>query len=77
MSDKLQQLSNCGHSWAEERARQALEIVQFRDAGQLTPAEAQELLQDLVATDKLEAVADNIAIKTALVEAVYVAAQFS
>ena len=73
---QLQELFGCGHGWAEERAQMALDIVEQRNSGALSPAEAAELLEDLVATDKLEAVADNIQIKAALVSAISIAAKF-
>jgi hypothetical protein len=74
---KLNELVGCGHGWAEERAQMAMDIVAQRDSGAITPSEAKELLEDLVATDKLEAVADNIQIKAALVSAISIAAKFA
>jgi hypothetical protein len=74
---QLQEMIGCGHGWAEERAQMALDIVEQRNSGALTPAEAAELLEDLIATDKLDAVADNIAIKSALVSAISIAAKFA
>lgn len=74
---KLNELIGCGHGWAEERAMMAMDIVEQRNNGAITPSEARELLEDLVATDKLEAVADNIQIKAALVSAISIAAKFA
>jgi len=74
---KLNELVGCGHGWAEERAMMAMDIVEQRNNGAITPSEAKELLEDLVATDKLEAVADNIQIKAALVSAISIAAKFA
>jgi hypothetical protein len=54
----------------------ALDIVEQRNSGAITPSEAAELLEDLIATDKLEAVADNIQIKAALVSAINIASKF-
>lgn len=73
---QLQELLGCGHSWAEERAQMALDIVAQRNSGALSPAEAAELLEDLIATDKLEEVADNIQVKAALISAISVASKF-
>ena len=74
---KLNELIGCGHGWAEERAIMAMDIVEQRNNGAITPSEAKELLEDLVATDKLEAVADNIQIKAALISAISIAAKFA
>ena len=54
----------------------ALDIVAQRNSGALSPAEAAELLEDLIATDKLEEVADNIQVKAALISAISVASKF-
>ena len=74
---KLNELIGCGHGWAEERAQMAMDIVEQRNSGAITPSEAAELLEDLIATDKLEAVADNIQIKAALVSAISIASKFA
>ena len=74
---QLQELVGCGHGWAAERAQMALDIVEQRNSGAITPSEAAELLEDLIATDKLEAVADNIQIKAALVSAISIASKFA
>ena len=55
----------------------ALDIVEQRNSVALSPAEAAELLEDLIASDKLEAVADNIQVKAALVSAISIAAKFA
>jgi len=74
---QLQEMIGCGHGWAEERAQMALDIIQQRNSGELSPAEAAELLEDLVATDKLEAVSDNIQLKAALISAISIAAKLA
>lgn len=74
---KLTELAGCGHGWAEERAQIAMDIIQQRNSGAMSPSEARELLEDLIATDKLEAVADNIQVKSALVSAISLAAKFA
>jgi hypothetical protein len=74
---QLQEMIGCGHGWAEERAQMALDIIQQRNSGELSPAEAAELLEDLVAADKLEAVADNIQVKAALISAISIAAKLA
>ena len=59
MSHVLQDLVN-GGSWAAERAQYALQVYEAVGAGQLSPSEAKEILQDLINTEKLdEAAADQ------------------
>jgi polyhydroxyalkanoate synthesis regulator phasin len=53
MSHVLQDIVN-GGSWAAERAQYALQVHEAVGAGQLSPSEAKEILQDLISTDKLE-----------------------
>jgi len=56
----LSELMNSGNTWAAERAQYALQVHEAVGAGQLSPSEAKEILQDLISTDKLEeAVADQ------------------
>lgn len=72
---KLSELVGCGHGWAEERAQLAQDIIAQRNSGDITPAEARELLEDLIATDKLNEVADDMAIKAALISAINIASK--
>ena len=68
--DELKALVGCGKSWAEERAQMALQFSDQYKAGELTQDEYQELMQDLIRTDKLDSEADDMAVKNALVAAV-------
>ena len=68
--DELKSLVGCGKSWAEERAHMALQFADQYKAGELNQDEYQELMQDLIRTDKLDAEADDMAVKNALVAAV-------
>jgi polyhydroxyalkanoate synthesis regulator phasin len=68
--DELKSLVGCGKSWAEERAQMALQFADQHKAGELNQDEYQELMQDLIRTDKLDAEADDMAVKNALVGAV-------
>ena len=68
--DELKGLIGCGKSWAEERAQLALQFADQHKAGELNQDEDQELMQDLIRTDKLDAEADDMAVKNALVAAV-------
>lgn len=63
MSQVLTELLTSGHPWAAERAQYALQVHEAVGAGQLSPSEAKEILQDLISTQKLEeAAADQQAI---------------
>ena len=68
--DELKGLRGCGKSWAEERAQMALQFADQYKAGELNQDEYQELMQDLIRTDRLDAEADDMAVKNALVAAV-------
>jgi polyhydroxyalkanoate synthesis regulator phasin len=60
MSQVLSELMSSGHPWAAERAQYALQVHEAVGAGQLSPSEAKEILQDLISTEKLqEAAADQ------------------
>ena len=63
----LAELMNSSNTWAAERAQYALEVHQAVGAGQLSPSEAKEILQDLISTDKLEEAAADQQARAALV----------
>jgi polyhydroxyalkanoate synthesis regulator phasin len=70
MSDYIEQLkeiATCGHGWAEERANMALQLTEDRNAGNISADEYRELMEDLVRTDKLDAEATDVEVKSALV----------
>ena len=63
MSNVLTEVMNSGQPWAAERAQYDMQVHEAVGAGQLSPSEAKEILQDLISTDKLqEAAADQQAI---------------
>jgi hypothetical protein len=68
---ELLHCANSGKGWAAERAQVALQIAEALQHNQINPSEAKELLEDLVRTDKLDAEADDIALKTMLVTGIY------
>ena len=68
---ELLHCANSGKGWAAERAQVALQIAEALQQGQINPSEAKELLEDLVRTDKLDAEADDIALKTMLVTGIF------
>jgi polyhydroxyalkanoate synthesis regulator phasin len=63
----LAELINSGNTWAAERAQYALQVHEAVGAGQLSPSEAKEILQDLISTDKLEEAAADQQARAALV----------
>ena len=67
MSDTLVNLMNSGNQWAAERAQYALQIQNALQEGQMSPSEAQELLQDLLNTQVLAEEAADAQFKAALV----------
>ena len=54
MSQVLTEVMNSGQPWAAERAQYAMQVHEAVGAGQLSPSEAKEILQDLISTDKLQ-----------------------
>jgi len=68
---ELDQLLHSDKDWVRVRAETALQIVNQRQTGQITADEARELLEDLVRTDQLESEADDMAMKTMLVNVIY------
>jgi len=68
--DALNSLLTTGYPWAVNRAQAALHIQNAVQSGQMSKSEALELLQDIIATDKLDKEANNFTIKTELVNAV-------
>jgi len=63
----LAELMNSSNTWAAERAQYALQVHEAVGAGQLSPSEAKEILQDLISTDKLEEAAADQQARAALV----------
>lgn len=68
--DALNSLLTCGYPWAQDRAQQALAISSAASGGQISKSEATELLQDLIATDKLDKEANDFTVRTNLVNAI-------
>jgi len=63
----LSELLTSGNQWAAERAQYALQVHEAVGAGQLSPSEAKEILQDLINTEKLEEAAADQQARAALV----------
>ena len=75
MLEDLRNIAGCGRPWAAERAQMALMIAEQYQGGGLDQSEYQELMLDLVRSDRLDSEADDMELKTALVTAVYLVAQ--
>jgi polyhydroxyalkanoate synthesis regulator phasin len=75
MTQQLQEIANqTQEPWAAQRAGYALQICEAVNKGEMTADEAQELMRDLVRMDRLDSESSNMALKTALVTAVFLAA---
>lgn len=77
MLEELKKLTDCGRPWAEKRAKMAVAIAEQYQGGGLDKEEYEQLMKDLVRTDKLDSEADDLATKTALVEAIYAIVQLA
>lgn len=69
---QLKEIAKCGRAWAAERAVYALEITEAVNAGDISVDEYQELMRDLVRGDVLDAEADDMLTRAALVSAIQV-----
>lgn len=67
MSNVLHEVINSGQPWAAERAQMALQIQEALENGQIHSDEARALLQDLIATEKLESDGADLQLRAALV----------
>jgi hypothetical protein len=71
----LERLAQDSRPWVSQRAQMALMIAEQFQGGGLDHSEYQELMMDLVRSDRLDAEADDLDTKTQLVTAVYGVAQ--
>lgn len=67
---ELEELAKSNKPWAATRAQLALEFAKLKELGSLSDSEYQELLEDLVRTDALEAEADDVKTKALLLNAI-------
>ena len=77
MVEQLQWLASCGRPWAEERAQMAIMITEQLNQGAISESEYQELMQDLIRSDRLNECADDQDVKNLLVSCVMLAAKLS
>lgn len=75
MMKNLRALANCGRPWAEQRAQLAMQLNEEFQCGELGASEYKELVQDLIRTDELDQQADDLELKTLLVNSVYALSQ--
>lgn len=77
MQDQLRELALSGPPWAQQRAAQALEFMDALARGDLTEGEYQELMQDLIRSDRLNELADNEDVKNLLVSCIMIGARLA
>lgn len=77
MKEQLQALCTCGRPWAEQRAQMALAITEQFETGGIDAGEYQELMADLIRSDRLNNEADDLDVKNMLVSCVMIAAKLS
>jgi hypothetical protein len=71
----LYDIAGSDRGWAAQRAAMVIAITEQLQAGNISPDEARELMLDLVRMDQLDAEADDIELKAALVAAVWAVSQ--
>ncbi len=77
MQEQLQFLSTCGRPWAEQRAQMALDISGAYQRNEISESEYQALMADLIASDRLNAEADEMDIKNLLVSCIMIGAKLA
>ena len=77
MFEQLQWLASCGRPWAEERAQIAIQMTLQLNTGAITESEYQELMQDLINSDKLNECADDQDVKNLLVSCIMIGAKLA
>lgn len=77
MIEQLQNLCGCPDPAISSRAQMALQITEAFQAGGISRDEYQELMKDLVRTDRLNSECSDLETKTMLVTAIYAVAQIA
>jgi hypothetical protein len=67
MSNVLHEVINSGQPWAAERAQYAIQVAEALQTNQISQDEARAILNDLIATEKLEAEGADLQLRAALV----------
>ena len=68
--EDLKALMDSGPGWASERAGIVLDLAEQRKSDQISQSEYEELLEDVVRTDVLDDLADDLEMKNNLVTSV-------
>ena len=77
MQDQLRELAHSGPPWAQQRAQQALQFMDALARQDISESEYQELMQDLVRSDALNAEADDLELKNLLVACIMIGAKLA
>jgi hypothetical protein len=77
MYEQLQWLASCGRPWAEERAQIAIQMTLQLNTGAITESEYQELMRDLINSDRLNECADDQDVKNLLVSCIMIGAKLA
>ena len=77
MQDQLRELACSGPPWAQQRAQQALQFMDALARQDISESEYQELMQDLVRSDALNAEADDLELKNLLVSCIMIGAKLA
>jgi len=77
MQDQLRELACSGPQWAQQRAQQALQFMDALARQDISESEYQELMQDLVRSDALNAEADDLELKNLLVACIMIGAKLA
>lgn len=75
MIEQLQSLAGSDDPAISERASMALSFLEQFQSGQMSESEYNELMMDLVRSDRLDEECSDLEMKTMLVTAVYAVAQ--
>lgn len=68
--EELYRLIESGDAWAQQKASIALSIADSYAKGDLTASEYQELLQDMIRSDVIDAEASDLEMKTMVIQAI-------
>jgi hypothetical protein len=72
MIENLQWLAQSDKGWAAQRATWALELTRQFEIGEISISEYQELMSDLVRSDRLDEEADDMEVKNMLVASIMI-----
>lgn len=76
MREQLEWIQSQG-GWAAERATTALAMTEALERGEISDAEYQELMRDLIRADDVNAAADQAEVKNLLVSCIMIGARLA